>query len=261
MDKKFIFFDIDGTLLDDNKEVLESTRETLTALSAAGHDLAIATGRNALMADGVIKDLAFNHYIVCNGAEAFYNHETAYKNPLDQGALHRLIERADAENHPIVYETAHELLRRSKEVSPRMVDGMQYVGYDVPDYDDSGRFHYDNELIQLLLFIDDEDSTVYRQADFPEFRFVRWYEAAVDVLPATGSKYETISILAEQKGYDHEDIITVGDGNNDFEMIQKSGYGIAMANGEPHVKEVADLVTHSNNDHGIYKAFKRLDLI
>src|SRR5699024_4052181 len=84
-------------------------------------------------------------------------------------------------------------------------------------------------------------STVYRQADFPEFRFVRWYEKAVDVLPATGSKYETISILAEQKGYEHEDIITVGDGNNDFEMIQKSGYGIAMANGEPRVKEVATL--------------------
>ena len=261
MDKKFIFFDIDGTLLDDNKEVLDSTRETLKSLSAAGHDLAIATGRNALMAAEVIKDLAFNHYIVCNGAEAFYNHETAYKNPLDQGALHRLIERADAESHPLVYETAHEIFRRSKEVNPRVANGMKYVGHEIPAYDDTERFHVDHELIQLLLFIDDEDSELYRQAEFPEFRFVRWYEEAVDVLPATGSKYETIKILAEQKGYDHEDIITVGDGNNDFEMIKKSGYGIAMANGEPHVREVADLVTNTNNDNGIYKAFKRLDLI
>lgn len=256
MTKKFIFLDIDGTLLDDNKEVLESTREALAGVRAAGHDTAIATGRNAFMAGDVIKDLEFDHYIVCNGAEAFYNNETAFKNPLDQGALHRLIELADNENHPIVYETAHDILRRSYEVNARVTAGMKYVGHDVPEFDATESFHLDNELIQLLLFINDEDSALYKQEQFPEFRFVRWYENAVDVLPANGSKFETIKILAEQKGYAPEDIISVGDGNNDFEMIQQSGYGIAMDNAEPHVKEVADLVTDSNNNHGIYKAFK-----
>lgn len=261
MTKKFIFFDIDGTLLDDKKEILDSTKEAIKALREAGHDMAIATGRNAYMADEIIKDLEFDHYIVCNGAEAFYNHETAFKNPLDQGALHRLIELADKEEHHLIYETAKNLLRRSKEVHSRMSEGMKYVGHPVPEYDDTERFHYDNELIQMLLFINEEESSLYEEEQFPEFRFVRWHADAVDVLPASGSKFETIKILAEQKGYKPEDVITFGDGNNDFEMIKNSGYGVAMANAVPAVKKAADYVTDSNNNNGIFSALKMLQLI
>lgn len=261
MTKKFIFFDIDGTLLNDNKEILDSTKEAIKSLREAGHDTAIATGRNAYMANEIIQALDFEHYIICNGAEAFYNHKSAFKNPLDQGALHRLIEVADEEGHHVVYETAHELLRRSKTIGSRMTEGMKYVGHLMPEYDESGRFHHDQELIQLLLFINKTESLFYGKEQFPEFRFVRWHESAVDVLPANGSKFETIKILAEQKGYNPEDVITFGDGNNDFEMTQKSGYGIAMANAESEVKKVADYVTDSNNNNGIFSALKMLQLI
>lgn len=260
MTKKFIFFDIDGTLLDDKKEVLDSTRKALRAVREAGHETAIATGRNAYMASEIIKDLEFNHYIVCNGAEAFYNNETAYRNPLDVESLQHLFKIADEQNHHLIYQTAYKFYRRSKEINDRIVEGMKYVGHPAPDYDESRRFHLDNDLIQLLLFINEDENIEHYHEKFPNFRFVRWYENAVDILPANGSKFETIKILAQSQGFKKEDIITIGDGNNDFEMILKAHHGIAMGNAVDAVKEVADYVTDTNNDDGIYKALKRLDL-
>ena len=260
MTRKFIFFDIDGTLLDDNKKVLASTREALRGVREAGHVTAIATGRNAYMADEIIKDLEFDHYIVCNGAEAFYNHESTYRNPLDEGALKQILEIADKQKHPVIYETAHKLLRRSEESSERVVEGMKFVGHYVPTHDETGIFHLENELIQLLLFINEDENIEHYHEKFPAFRFVRWHEDAVDVLPADGSKFETIKILAQSQGFAKEDIITIGDGNNDFEMVLKAHHGIAMGNAVESVKEVADYVTDTNNNDGIYKALKRLDL-
>lgn len=261
MVKKLIIFDIDGTLINDHLEILDSSKEAIKILRAAGHDTAIATGRNALMSREIIENLDFHQYIVCNGAEAFSNHETIYKNPLDKEALYRLIELADRENHPVVYETAHEFLRRSSEIGDRIKHGMKFVGQSVPAYDESGRFHIENELTQLLLFNNEAEEHLYNNGAFPEFRFVRWYEDAVDVLPADGSKAETIAHFAEHKGYKPEDVVAFGDGNNDAEMIREAGIGVAMDNAVPKVKDAADLITDSNNEDGIYKALKKLDLI
>lgn len=249
-------------MLTDKKEVLDSTRKALRILREEGHDTVIATGRNAMMSQEVFDTLDFHQYIVCNGAEAFVNHESIYKNPLNEEALARLLEIADYNQHSVVYETAHELIRRSSEIGDRVKEGMKFVGQDVPTYDESKTFHLDRSLIQLLLFIDSkEKEELYLNQNLNEFRFVRWHENAVDVLPANGSKAETISYLAKHKGFDKEDVITFGDGNNDIEMTQNAGIGVAMGNAVPKVKEVADLVTDTNEQDGIYKALKELDLI
>lgn len=259
MEKKFIFFDIDGTLLTDNKEILESTKEAIRTLHDQGHETAIATGRNAKMAKDIVDELGMENYIVCNGAAGYFHNERAYFNPLDKEAFHRLLKVADANEHQVVYETAHELKRRDEKAGSRMSEGMQYVGYDVPEYDRS--FYERHDLTQLLLFYNEEEKHLYEDGQFPEFRFVRWYKDGVDVLPANGSKYETIQTVAQSKGFAKEDIIAFGDGLNDYEMISNVGTGIAMGNAEEIIKEVAEIVTYSNNEHGISRALKDLALI
>lgn len=261
MVKKLIVFDIDGTLINECNKVLSSTKKAIAALNIAGHDTVIATGRNAAMAKPIIDELNFHQYIVCNGAEAFSKHESIFKNPLNHKAVHRLLKLADELDHPIVYETAHNILRRSKIADSRIIDGMKYVGASVPEYDESERFHLDNELTQLLLFNDEASEPLYLSGDFPEFRFVRWYMSGVDVLPANGSKFETITHFSQYKNYQMKDVITFGDGNNDIEMIEGAGIGVAMGNAVPAAKEVSDIVTDSNNEDGIYKALKKLSLI
>ena len=52
-------------------------------------------------------------------------------------------------------------------------------------------------------------------------------------------------------------MIAFGDGFNDISMIEFAGLGVAMGNAQPQVKEVADLITLSNDEDGIYEVLKK----
>lgn len=259
MNKKLIFFDIDGTLLTDEKKILDSTKEAVKKLKENGHEVAIATGRNALMAQEIIDELEMENYVVCNGAAAIYQGEQIFLNPLDSKEFERLLRVADAQGHPIVYETARDLKRRHEEVDWRLKEGIEAVGFHVPD--EEHFFYQHNELTQALLFYEEKDKSYYEEGQFPHFRFVRWHDTGVDVLPQNGSKAATILNISEKIGYKTEDIVVFGDGLNDYEMISDAGIGVAMGNALDIVKEEADLVTKTNNEHGIYLALGELNLI
>lgn len=255
--KKLFIFDIDGTVLDDDKIIPLKTKQAIKKLSET-HEVAIATGRNRSMAIDVIEELEISNYIVCNGAAAYYNQKAIYKNSLDKRELEELINLADQHNHQIVYETVDELRRRSEVPNSRMEKGMEFVGFSVPDYDQD--FYKNQSLVQCLLFITEEEMEVY-QDKFDHFRFVRWYNNGLDVLPIDGSKFLTIKILAQHLGISLKDVVAFGDGMNDIEMIRNVGLGIAMGNAEEEVKEVADKVTDSNINDGIPNALRELNFI
>ncbi|WP_028274830.1 Cof-type HAD-IIB family hydrolase [Atopococcus tabaci] len=259
MTNKLIFFDIDGTLLTDDNQILNSTKEAIATLRERGHEVAIATGRNALMARDIIEELEMDNYVVCNGAAAFYHGRQVYINPLDKEDFERLLLVADAQGHPIVYETAEQLKRRHKEVDSRLEEGMSAVGFQVPESDFS--FHERHDLTQALVFYDEKDKGDYEEGQFPHFRFIRWHETGVDILPKDGSKAATIMKIATAKGYQPEDVVAFGDGLNDYEMISKVGLGIAMGNAVDAVKAEADYVTKTNNKHGIALALQELNLL
>lgn len=255
--RKLFVFDIDGTVLDNNKKLPLETKEAIKNISKS-HEVAIATGRNLTMAKEVIDELEISNYIVCNGAAAYYHHELIYTNFLNEEELQELINIADKHEHQLIYETIEELRRRNEVPNDRMQNGMSFVGFSVPDYDKN--FYKDNPLVQCLLFAAEEEMEVYTN-HFPHFRFVRWYKEGLDILPNDGSKFLTIKRLSEHLGMDLADVIAFGDGMNDIEMIKNVGMGIAMGNAEKEVKEVADTVTDSNEDNGIPNALRRLKYI
>jgi len=252
--KKLFIFDIDGTVLNDSKKISPETRQAISELSKS-HEVAIATGRNRSMAEEVIEELGISNYIVCNGAAAYYDHQPIYTNFLDENELQKIIRIADENNHQIAYETIDDLRRRSETPNARMVDGMEYVGFPVPEHDKD--FYKSQSLVQCLLFVSEEEMDVYNDR-FTHFRFVRWYKHGVDILPADGSKFMTIKVLANHLGINLKDVVAFGDGMNDIEMIKNVGMGIAMGNAEDVVKEVADSVTESNEQNGIFNALRRL---
>jgi HAD superfamily hydrolase (TIGR01484 family) len=90
MDKQLIFFDIDGTLLDDDKKLPDSTKRAVQSLSALGHKVAIATGRSPHMFKELREELNIDTYISLNGQYVVNNGEAVYTNPLDLDELQRL---------------------------------------------------------------------------------------------------------------------------------------------------------------------------
>ncbi len=68
-------------------------------------------------------------------------------------------------------------------------------------------------------------------------------------------------MFLDQNGIDRSETMAFGDGENDIAMLEYVGIGVAMGNGKEAVKEAADYVTDTVEDHGIEKALKHFGLI
>ncbi|MDB7102063.1 MULTISPECIES: Cof-type HAD-IIB family hydrolase [Enterococcus] len=257
MTRKLIAFDIDGTLLDSNKQALDSTREALEKLRKDGHLVTIATGRSRFHAQEVIRDLAFSNYILCNGAAGFLDHEQVYKNLLDQEQLHQFIQEAQEKDIDTAFVSLDSIKRFSSNRIEVMEDAMHSFGAHLPELDEF--FVEKQDVYQALAFFDHSYDQQFSPYD--RIRFVRWHENSVDIVPHDGSKAVTIMNLANQVGIAPEDVISFGDGQNDREMLRMSGIGVAMGNAVPEVQAEAKMVTDTNDQDGIWKALKELALI
>ncbi|MGM0168061.1 hypothetical protein IGI39_003073 [Enterococcus sp. AZ135] len=256
MTKKMVVFDIDGTLLGSNKEVLFSTLEALTRLREQGHTLFVATGRSLLYAKPVLQQLGFQNYILCNGAIGFIDHQKTFSNELQSDDLSSLFNRFSQLKIDSVVVTLNRLQRVSSFDLGKMRGAMRYVGGALPPKHTQS----EEQVYQVLAFY---DHTLDQEIEphFSKFDFVRWHADGVDIVPTGGSKAATILDLAGQLGFAKEDIVSFGDGLNDREMLESSGVGVAMGNAAPEVKRCGDMITDTNDEDGIFNALKKLSLI
>lgn len=257
MERKLVFFDIDGTLLDANKELPISTIEAIAQLKENGHEVAIATGRAPFMFKNIRDRLNINNFISFNGQFIVTNNEIFYKNPIPLGELESLEKHAHANNHPLIYMD-HEGMRVSHENHPHVIKSMADLKIDPPKF---GPDYFKNrEIYQALIYCEAENEKQYFTT-FNNLHFVRWHKYSTDVLPRGGSKGVGLAKLAEHFGINQENVIAFGDGLNDVEMLEYAGVGVAMGNGHPKALEVANFITNTPEENGIQSALKEFALI
>jgi hypothetical protein len=258
MSQKLFAFDIDGTLLDSNKNPLPSTKKALNILKEAGHIVMIATGRSRYLAEEVITDLGFDNYILCNGSAAFIKEEQVYKRLLPKEELLAFLDEA----HSMQIDTSFvglDASKRSTTFNPEdMEEAMNSFGSTTPDLEPE--FVHNEDVYQALAFYDASYENFFDDK-YPELSFVRWHGKCVDVIPKGGSKAATILEVAEQLGLSKEDVISFGDGMNDREMLQMSGTGVAMGNASEEVRGYANMITDDNDSDGIWKALVKLGFV
>ncbi|MDH6363779.1 Cof subfamily protein (haloacid dehalogenase superfamily) [Enterococcus sp. PF1-24] len=258
MERKLFAFDIDGTLLNSQKQPLASTKRALQKLREKGHLVTIATGRNRQMSSQVLRELAFDNYVVCNGAAAFLDHKQIYSNGLAKPEVQRMVGEMQNREIDTVLIGVDEAVRCSSYDLEKMQAIVTSFKTDLPKYQKD--YSTINDIYQGFAFYDQSlDQTVENL--FPDFRFIRWHEEAVDVIPKKGSKAASLLFMAEQLGINQKDIIAFGDGENDIEMLTTAGIGVAMGNAEASVQKIADVVTATNDDDGIWKALQVLEAL
>ncbi|MCY7646139.1 HAD-IIB family hydrolase, partial [Bacillus safensis] len=103
MNKKVIFFDIDGTLYDHDKNIPESTKRAVHLLKEKGHHLFIASGRSPFLIRPILEELGLDSFIAYNGQYVMYEGDVIYGNPLKQELMERIYETADRHDHPLVF--------------------------------------------------------------------------------------------------------------------------------------------------------------
>lgn len=256
--KSIVFFDIDGTLLDDNKDLPQTAKEAVFKLQEKGYIVAIATGRAPFMYADLREELGIDTYVSYNGQYVVSNGEVIYTNPLNISSLIELTDTALQNEHPIVFMD-HEDMKANVPEHPYIEESIATLKINqFPTHDP--HYYKGRELYQSLLFCEEGQEKQYEE-QFKDFDFIRWHPVSVDVLPKGGSKAHGIEKIANKLGIHAENIYAFGDGPNDVDMLKSIKNSVAMGNGVEEVKNVAKHVTKSVDEDGILHGLELVGLL
>ncbi|WP_462413661.1 Cof-type HAD-IIB family hydrolase [Neobacillus sp. Marseille-QA0830] len=256
-EQSIIFFDIDGTLLTQDKKLPASTKEAIFLLKEKGHEVGIATGRAPFMFEDLRKELDINTYVCYNGQYVVLNGKVLYTNPLNLATIKKLTETALSNHHPVVYMD-HEEMKSNVPEHPYIRNSFESLKMDSPTYDP--HYYHGRELYQTLLFCPDDEEEQYAQS-FIDLDFVRALPFSVDVIPKGGTKAKGIEKIIDRLGFPEESQYVFGYGLNDIEMLSEIKHSVAMGNAEDKVKGAAKYVRKSVEDNGIYYGLQMVGLL
>lgn len=275
---KMIAFDLDGTVLDDEKKISQRTKKALEMAAKQGIEIVPATGRPLCGVPVQINALRGVRYILTTNGAGIYERETGkciYENSMKLERFLPMMARlepfevmADAfvkgkcymsrKNRFLIEEmdATEEMkayIRDSRTCVEHLTEFLREKGEDVQKITINFVKNPDGSLRDY-----DEVAEVVK--DFPEFISVSGGMGNIEVTDKTASKGEALLRLGVMLHVPREEIMAFGDSGNDVEMIRAAGVGVAMANAEPAVKEMADFVTLSNTEDGVAHAIEKMIL-
>ena len=253
---KAAFFDVDGTLISHRiSDIPASTIQSLYALKRAGILIFLATGRHRCeLANLPLHRFPFDGYITLTGQICYdSDFRPFYLCPFSDDDRDRIVKEFLARRIPLVLVNENGLY--INRVDETVIRTQQAISTRVPDLG-----AYTGEEIYMATAFGDDAQIAELTSRFSGCRPSRWHENAVDFIPAGGGKVEGMKKVQELHGIKREEIIAFGDGENDIDMIQYAGIGVAMGNGSELLKAAADFVTASVDEEGVPFALRHFQV-
>ena len=276
---KAVFFDIDGTLLNDRKNVQKSTIKAIRNLKDQGILVGLATGRGPSFVQPFLENLGLDFAVTYNGQYIYSSSEIIYTNQISKTTVYRLIRYAGARRREISLGTASGLLgsgiiglgtSRLGQIVSSLVPRKwakaiersfkHFIRRIKPQNIDSLMVILREPIYQVVLVATEGESERI-QKQFPRVKLTRSSPYSMDVISEGQSKVKGIERVGQRYGFDLSEVIAFGDSDNDIEMLSQVGIGVAMGNASQQVKENARYTTADNNDDGISKALAHYGLI
>ena len=252
MDRKYFFFDIDGTLtVRETGIMVPSAREAIEKLKAAGHFVSIATGRACYKAEKFRADSGIDH-MVCNGGHGIVIDGKCVENrPLDYEKCLAIYREAISLGYGVlvalddsdkVYANSfafYDQVGSRKEPTTYIIN----ENYDPADYD---------AIYKLYVSVPgEEEERLTLRNTLGSLRFEPEY-----LMFQPDDKKGGILRMLELAGGKPEDVVVFGDDYNDMCMFDPDFYRVAMGNGCQELKDMADYIAPGNIDDGIYRTCK-----
>lgn len=247
MDKKYFFFDIDGTLTNKTTgELIPSAKKTIRLLQENGHFVCIATGRAYYKTKAFAK-LAGIHHIVSNGGAALTIHDQLIKNsPLDHKMAVSLCCEAEKAGFGILIATDDNIDVRMKNM--RFIEQAGFRKEPTRYFLDSNHSYEDYENIYKIYIAvpKAKENELHLLDTIGHIRFVEDY-----LTFQHDQKDQGIIEMIQQVNGNLNDVVVFGDDYNDLVMFQDGWTKIAMGNACDALKKKATFVTKANIEDGI----------
>ena len=269
---KLICIDLDGTLLNDNKEVSIENIKIIQEAIKKGVVICITTGRILKFVDKYNDILNISIPVIAsNGSIIYYNNEEFEINSLTLEEILEIKKIASKYNVDVYLNTDDSVICEKKIPSDysykvlkeKVID--KYKVKVIENYPFEKLFSNGKSNVVKAICINKNDLEEIRKVRKELEESVKFQVSSAEyeyceINPKGVSKGGAVEKLAKKLNIEMDEVICIGDGGNDLEMLKKAGFSVAMKNGMISVKEIADYITESNNDNGVGKVIKDLVL-
>ncbi len=266
MKYKLLVLDVDGTLLNNQKEITPHTRKTLQKAQQMGVRVVLASGRPTHGLMSIAKELEldkYNGYVLSyNGGRIFDMKENKilFEKRVNPEMVPYLEQKAN-ENGFGIFTYYYDTIITNQPENPHIqaeaaLNKMSVKG--VENFSEAIDFW----ACKIMLVSDNEEALVGLEKHWKKrlggvFDVFRSEPYFLEVVPENIDKANTLGILLETIGVNSEEVIAIGDGVCDISMIQSVGLGIAMGNAQYSVKRCTDYTTGSNEEDGVATAIEK----
>ena len=259
MKPKAIVFDLDGTVLNSDKEISKRNFDAISAVQKQGIHTIFATARPPrVTAFKGLNILGENSYMV------FYN-----------GAYFKCTRDMEDCHFSIPAKTAAKVIDYIEELDSEAVVTVEIMdnlyGYKKLKYDnlDFMKKDFNPEIVDVE-FLKSQELTKILIADFEyakkialkfknELNIIVTDEGRlVQIMSAQVGKEKAVYTIAKNLGIGMEDIMCFGDDYNDLELFKAVGHSVAMGNAEPALKKIATEITLTNDEDGVAYVLERI---
>lgn len=287
---KLVAIDLDGTMLNQYGVVTQNTKETIQKVQENGTEVIIASGRPLDSIKSIAKEIKSEKYFISGNGAIIYdvaNNEIIYENILKKQKALDIIRIC--EENSIYYNiyTEKEIIAKSlqcnvlyyhKENAYKEDEDKTHINIVENVYD----YIADREVKIVKITICDSNKMIFNSImrKLKEVEEIEVLEVShmsrktirqgteeipieyfyTEISAKNVDKWNAIEFLKEKMQIKTEEIVAIGDNVNDKKMIEKAGLGIAMGQSTPEIKEIAKMVTASNNEEGVAQALNTIIL-
>lgn len=285
---KLVASDMDGTLLNSHMRISETNKKSILHLQQAGVEFIVATGRDYNQIKPLLLEQGISCSVIALNGATFYNEAGTqlFSHALDISEVKQMIHFLSEHNVFVELMTSKGIFSNTKE--RRLATFAYYIQELKPGTSYSEAFSIsEREARNLQIrFIDsydallqDSQTEVYKISAYtdqhPAFlhplketllqshlnlSITSFHESNLEINHVYAQKGKALSEYAEKRGLSAQQVMAIGDNNNDISMLQWATHSVAMMNASPAIKEMASHVTTSNDQNGVAEAIDRLIL-
>lgn len=279
---KLLALDLDGTMLNPDKIITPETRNSIQQLMAEEVAVTIASGRFPASVWLHAREIPLNFKLVALNGAVTVDAKTGQMIegfPLDTASLLYMLDVIEEEGAYVHFYGYNVLyVQQINDTNRNWSLNNVVVRPELPITEE----HYkeQTELIQLVevgsdfrSFVTRMPGMIYKAAvictdlaareriyakleSSAMFQCTKTGRLRFDVNAAGISKRDALERICQLSGIKREEVAVAGDYDNDLEMLQWAGLGIAMGNAEPHIQAIADVITGTNEQDGVAMAIR-----
>ena len=278
--RKILFLDVDGTIVDYENNLPTSAIEAIQSARAKGHLVYVCTGRSKAEMPAEIWQIGFDGMIGGNGSYVEHESQVLMHQLIPLEVEQRVVDWLESRGLEFYLESNNGLFAsRNFREAARPVLRAYALGKgaseaDIQDLEAEDALHglvyggelYRDDLNKISFILNSYQDHLDSKEAFPELKAGTWgghgEQALFGDLGVQGiDKAHAVAVILEHLGADRADTIAFGDAKVDIPMLEACQIGVAMGNGGPEIKAMADMVTDDVMSDGLYKAFEKLGLI